>query len=185
MSNKVAAILGEDTLVRDHEPDFNVVIAYEDFADGSRAMRFFQDLVQQHGDLFTFVPHLWRFQALGEPELQDSAVQTAAHADMVVVASGRRDNLPREVEDWIAHWGFARKQKDGALVVLTQGPTDNAPTCGDFVQQLRATAHELNLRFFCQGETEMQLRRTLGGPQVPSPSMEPGNPIPSDWGLNQ
>ncbi|HEV2668443.1 MAG TPA: hypothetical protein VG324_26230, partial [Blastocatellia bacterium] len=67
-------------------PEFNVVLAYDEYAGGIRAKDFFDTLALDHGELFQFISHLWKFEVLREPLLFDVAARDAARADMIVLA---------------------------------------------------------------------------------------------------
>src|SRR5690348_17788474 len=82
-------------------PSFEVLLAYQDFSSGIRAKEFFDRLVRDHGRLFRFLCHLWKFDVLLAPELGDQAVAEAADADMIVIATHAQTELPPAVKDWV------------------------------------------------------------------------------------
>lgn len=101
-----------------NHPAFSVVLAYDKYADGIRAKEFFDGLVFNHGELFHFICHLWKFDVLREPQLFEAATRDALGADMIVFAI---QELPVEARRWIAHWLPSKQASSGALVLLPDG----------------------------------------------------------------
>jgi hypothetical protein len=94
----------------------NVVMAYEDLADGRRAMQTYNGLVGELGRTCEFNYELWKFEALQIPELRDEAARQAREADMILIATHSRA-LPRSVKSWVESW-LQAVPKSRALVAL-------------------------------------------------------------------
>ena len=95
-----------------------MVQAYDDYAGRICAKEFFDTLVLDHGELFQFICHLWKYEVLREPRLFDVAARETARADMIVLAIRQSQELPIEVRRWIEHWLPSRQAGSGVLVTL-------------------------------------------------------------------
>jgi len=85
-------------------PTFNVVIAYEDFETGKRAMRTYDYLVQHLGEACVFSNQMWKFEVLDVPKLRSMAAKDAAAADIIIVAAHGDSDLPPGVKAWMELW---------------------------------------------------------------------------------
>jgi hypothetical protein len=179
---------------RESHPVFNVVLAYDEYSDGIRAKEFFEALAHDHGKLFQFSCHLWKFELLREPRLFNVASRDASRADMVVLAIHQSQELPAEVRRWIERW-LPSKQADSCALVVLLGdqpePTVSATTCRATLRQL---AEGANLQFFCKEidwpAMDAHFAVKITRPQLreeplqhaPLPSPYAGQPR---WGLNE
>src|ERR1051325_8450972 len=94
---KLAAVAA----VRSHRNAFRVVIAYEDFDSGRRAMDVCKVLVAELGSEVQFRCSMWKFEVLRSPKLRRIAVADAVEADVIVVTTGLSGELPFEVKKGI------------------------------------------------------------------------------------
>jgi hypothetical protein len=171
-------------------PSFEVVLAYQDFSSGIRAKEFFDRLVRDHGSLFHFLCHLWKFDVLLAPELGDQAVSDAANADMIVIAAHAQTELPHAVKDWVELW-LRQTRTPGALVALLE---DVQPPVGSpfaVPNYLREVAERGQMKFFCDnlGSPEIEFPFAVTETQQPS-HFESGrnfrNSVAhSHWGINE
>jgi hypothetical protein len=176
-------------------PEFNVVLAYDEDAGGIRAKEFFDTLVLDHGELFQFICHLWKFEVLREPRLFDAAARDAAWADMIVLAIRQSQELPAEVRRWIEHWLPSKQADSGALVALLGGRRGHVGSATAIGRTLRQLTESANVQVFCKEIdwpamdshfavkiTKPQLREESWR-HAPLPSPYAGQP--RGWGLNE
>jgi len=127
-------------------PVFNVVIAYEDFETGKRAMKTYDYLVQHLGDDCTFKNQMWKFDVLAVPKLREMAVKDAAAADIIVVSAHGSGDLSDAVKAWVDRW-IAGERNAIALVGLfdTDMYFENPAR-----RYLAETARRAGMEFFSQ-----------------------------------
>ena len=127
-------------------PAFNVVIAYEDFETGKRAMKTYDYLVQHLGEECTFKNQMWKFEVLALPKLREMAVKDASTADIIIVSAHGPDVLGYAVRDWVERW-LAEERNAIALVGLFDSDSyfENPAR-----RYLAETARRANLEFFSQ-----------------------------------
>jgi len=135
--------------LKDHSA-FSVVLAYDTYSDGIRAKEFFDRLVFNHGELFQFTCHLWRFDVLRDPQLFEAAIRDALGADMIVFVTCQSQELPVEARRWIDHWLPSMQDDFGGLVLL---PGDQPRQVGEtttLCATLKEMAEKLNVQVFCK-----------------------------------
>lgn len=174
-------------------PSFEVVLAYQDFSSGLWAKEFFNRLVRDHGRLFRFLCHLWKFDFLLAPGLSDQAVAEATDADMIVIATHNQTELPPVVKDWVELW-LRRTRTPGALVALLDGlqpPVGSPCAVGTYLSEV---AERAQMKFFCKrlGSPEMAFPVAVKEPQQRRRRTsfgcegDFGIPVASArWGLNE
>jgi hypothetical protein len=121
---QMAAILIEDRVVEaglETEPALNVVVAYEDFATGKRAMHIYNRLVQEFQHEFRFTVNFWKFDILPTPKLLKMAAHEAAQADVVFISARTDGELPLEVKNWLRRWLVRSENSSVTLVALLEG----------------------------------------------------------------
>lgn len=96
---------------------FNVVIAYEDFETGKRAMKVYDYLVEHLGDEYFFQNQMWKFEVLAVAKMWQMAVEDASAADIIIVSAHGTNELPAEAKSWIKSW-VAGQNRPIALVGL-------------------------------------------------------------------
>jgi len=138
MRNTNAPSTAGELRLKSH-PAFSVVLAYDKYADGIRAKKFFDRLVFNHGELFHFICHLWKFDVLREPQLFEAATRDALGADMIVFVTRQSQELPVEAIRWIDHWLPSKQAGSGALVLLLDGQ----PRQVDDTTTVRATLKQM------------------------------------------
>lgn len=133
-----------------NRPVFHVVLVYDKYVDGIRAKDLFDGLVSNHGELFRFVCHLWRFDVLREPQLFEAATRDAMRADMIVFAIRQNQELPVEIRRWIDYWLPSKRVASGALVVLPGDPPRQVGETTTVCATLKQIAESANVRVFCR-----------------------------------
>jgi hypothetical protein len=110
------------TFDEDDKPKFSVVMIYEDGITGRRGKLFYEKLVHELGSECDFSLDIWSFEVLTFPEIRDLAVRAAAQAELVILSSHGRAELPPEIRDWIEKWPELVTYSDPALVALLDKP---------------------------------------------------------------
>lgn len=100
------------------KPAFRVVMAYDDFASGKRAMDACPLLVSQLGGGAELRSSMWKFDVLHSTKLNQIAVNDAIEADVIIVANARNAGLPDSVKTWIAGWVPRKRGQAATLVAL-------------------------------------------------------------------
>src|SRR5258708_4903893 len=102
----------------DEANEFNIVVAYDDFAGAVRARQLTTRLAIQVTPAMGINSDSWRFDFLGHPRLRERRAAQAAAADIVLIAADGRAELPAHVKAWLECWLRRRKAGDAALVAL-------------------------------------------------------------------
>jgi hypothetical protein len=171
-------------------PEFNVVLAYDEIVGGMLAKECFDNLARLHGKLFHFNCKLWRFEVMQEPELFCAAVQDAAKADMMVVASRRNEAISGEAKRWVEQWTHSRGDDHEAILVLLS----DKPAGADMGTSLRKMAEGHGVAFLCKEmgwrakgwQSAARTARPMGDEARPGPAAvaRAGAGQPR-WGLNE
>lgn len=135
--------------LKDH-PAFNVVLAYDTYSDGIRAKEFFDRLVFNHGELFQFTCHLWRFDVLRDPQLFEAAIRDAHGADMIVLVTRQSQELPIGARRWIDHWLPSMQADSGALVLLPGDQLHQGGQTMTLSASLKQMGERVNVQVFCK-----------------------------------
>ena len=100
-------------------PILHGVVAYEDVAVAKLAKEKWDYVVRTLQTGYEFELQLWKFDVLRHPQLRDAAVNDAAKAQIVFVATRGAGDLPSEVKAWIEQWLAESSQKRDAARLLT------------------------------------------------------------------
>jgi hypothetical protein len=177
-------------------PSFNVVIAYEDVESGKNAQETCDFLAKHLGPDFQFSNQIWKFDALSVPRLRELAAEDAVRADLVIISSRGRTDLPVEVKNWIEQW-LAEKRNVVALAAIFGSPSREAIRAPAIRAYLADAARRGRMEFFAQQEERPASKDERGhfGDHRASPldevafSMVPGAGQPDlsfpRWGINE
>jgi len=130
---------------RDVNSALNVVIAYEDLETGKRAMKTYENMVQQLGEQCLFANQMWKFDVLAVPKLKDIAAKDAAAAEIIIISAHGGRDLPGDVKTWIQMW-LSYKTEASALVALFDSDNNFNPARA----YLADIASRAQIEFFCQ-----------------------------------
>lgn len=136
-----------------------VLIAYEDFATGQRAMKICGNLIDQLGQKFQFRTSLWKFDLLRVTKLNAIATQDADAADLVFISAHDRGDLPAEVRKWLAAWQSQPLSSAKALVALLERTDERARVNSPVHSYLQAFAVKARFDFFSQTVAALPPRR--------------------------
>lgn len=133
---------------REQSQPLNVLIAYEDFAAGTRAMGMLNRVNSQCGEPGQFNHMMWRFDVLTDPEFFELAVSEALSADIIVIAARKGQGLPQRIRDWIARWLLMKQRRPLALVATLDYRPVKSSKQATILPYLSKLASFGKLRFF-------------------------------------
>jgi len=132
----------------DDKSKFNVVVIYEDGPAGRRAKHFYDKLVHELEDECAFSLQLWSFQVLAIPELRESAIESAAQADFVILSLHGKAGIPVDIREWIETWSKLIIGKGSALIALVDKSTTRGGTNASALAYLKGVAKRTEVDFF-------------------------------------
>jgi hypothetical protein len=132
----------------DDKSKFNVVVIYEDGPAGRRAKHFYDKLVHELEDECAFSLQLWSFQVLAIPELRESAIESAAQADFVILSLHGKAGIPVDIKEWIETWSKLIIGKGSALIALVDKSTTMGGTNASALNYLKGIAKRTEVDFF-------------------------------------
>jgi hypothetical protein len=138
----------EWTLDLDDRSKFKVVVIYEDGPAGRRAKHFYDKLIYELKEECAFSLQLWSFQVLAIPELRESAVESAAQADFVILSLHGKTGLPVDIREWIETWSKLIIDKGPALIALVDKSTTRGGTNDSALAYLKSVAKRTEVDFF-------------------------------------
>jgi len=170
--------------------DFRVVMVYDDFVAGKRAMETCNFLLMQLGRGVQLNSSMWKFDVLRCAKLKEMAVEDALEADVVIVANGRNCGLPPEVIDWLKCWTPTRRSGAAALVALMDYTGEDSREPARAHITLKHAAAKAGMDFLSQeirsGDSAEPMFPALESPgKLPSHENPlPDRPASEGWGLN-
>jgi hypothetical protein len=123
------------------EPALRIVVAYDAFEAGKRAMRTFSNLSRDHRD-FRFQPQPWRFDFLADPALFEFARSDGRRADVLAIAMANGFTLPPAVRHWLTESLRERRREPGALIALFGREGELPEVDSSSLEFLRNVAHQ-------------------------------------------
>jgi len=172
------------------DPVFRVVMAYDDFTSGKRAMNTCNFLAGQLNPGIELRSSMWKFDVLRSTKLGQMAVEDAAEADVIIVANSPGTGLPEEVKRWIEDWVPKKRGQMAVLVALLDFTDKNEGESVEAEAFLKAAAAKAKIDFLSQairfpgaqppslpGRSFLRWPRFSGEPPV-------NRPPPEAWGLN-
>lgn len=126
--------------------NFKVVVAYDDNAASSPALRTCDYVIQQLGEDIEVRRKVVDFNQT-TPQRRAAAARDAAKADMVIVATREDEELPTPMQEWMDEWAANRSMNEGALVAILNrtAPAGANPRVRD---QLASVARQAHMDFF-------------------------------------
>jgi hypothetical protein len=104
---------------------FRVVIAYDDFTSGKRAMSTVGFLEQRMARGTELRTSMWKFDVLRSAKLHQMAVEDAVEADVIIVASAQNGGLSEEARSWVNGWVAKKRGQTAALIALLDFTGEN------------------------------------------------------------
>jgi len=132
----------------DDKSKFKVTVIYEDGPTGRRAKHFYDKLVHELEDECAFSLQIWSFQVLAIPGVRESAVESAAQADFVILSFHGKAGLPVDIREWIETWSKLIIGKDLALITLVEKSTTRDGTNASVLPYFKRLAKRTKVDFF-------------------------------------
>ena len=105
-------------------------------------------MIRELADECDFSLELWNFQVLAIAEIANSAAQTAAKADFVILSMHGKAQLSVQTRDWIERWSGLITDSRSALVALLDQPGMSRGTVASTVDYLRKIADRKGISFY-------------------------------------
>ena len=130
-----------------HARDFKVVVAFDDNAASSPALKTCDYVIQQLGHGVQVRRKIVDFEHANTPRLRAAAAREAAKADMVIVATREDEELPASMQEWMNEWSAHRSTDEGALVAILNR-TERTSTGNGVRAHLANVARQAHMDFF-------------------------------------
>lgn len=125
------------------EPQFKVVVAFDNTASSARALETCEYVVSQLGGDVRVCRKIVNFDGAPTRRSLAAATREAARADMVIVSTHEDSHLPSEMEKWMHDWSLRRSTEEGALVAILDRGRNSAVR-----SQLADVARQAHMDFF-------------------------------------
>src|SRR6476469_6604485 len=93
--------------------NFKVVVAFDDTATSSPALKTCEYVIQQLGNDIQVRRKIVDLNQ-DTPRRRAAAARDAAKADMVIVATRQEEHLPASLQEWMDQWTTNRSADEGA-----------------------------------------------------------------------
>lgn len=100
------------------EPQFQVVLIYEDFEMGILGQNVFDQITKEVGGESAARLTVWGFDFFHTPELTHAVSRQAVAADVIIVAPRDPNQLPPQVRGWLEEWPPHRSLQSGVLIAI-------------------------------------------------------------------
>jgi hypothetical protein len=149
-----------------------IVVLYEDNSSRAAAIRLCNSLEKIFHTELDFEITWCRFKYVNDPAVAAEAAPIAAHADLIIVAIQRADDLPLEVKAWFECW-LPHRNSEGALVLLQS--SENSGSTISQTPYLYLLAQRANLDFISLSDSNTFSTEHLSNPNelpkdFPSPT---------------
>jgi hypothetical protein len=172
------------------KPVFRVVMAYDDFTAGKRAIDTCNFLVSRIGGSIELRSSMWKFDVLRSIKLHQIAVDDAIEADVIIVANARESGLPEEVKEWVNSWVSRKGGQAAALVALLDFTGEDTREPTQAYAFLKGAASTARIDFLPQeirsAKNRMPYTSKTSFLHRHGPGKDPlmGRPSPEAWGIN-
>jgi len=137
-----------------------VVIFYEEFADASRAVQKFDDIIQGlSGDRPVYATS-WGFDLLGKRDLNTIILNDVSSADVIVVAMHGDRELPERVASWVAICTAAVQTKKPVLVALHDDGMEADGVAAPLCKSLKDIACRTDAAFMCNHDLAQYVKHS-------------------------
>ena len=148
--NALPAPLRQKLLVQSTEP-FSVVVAFDNAAALNHAKQLCSHLLDPLNHTVDVQCSWCQFDQLPDERFTREAVEVAAVADLIIVASARASGPPPVVKAWLEKSLASRTDHDAALAALIGSPTGYLPPNSMAYAYLQEAAGRNGLAFFASG----------------------------------
>ena len=135
-----------------------VTVLYEDFASGTRAKHFSENLAERLGSSCPLAESLWRCDLLEYPPIAADVARSAANSAYLIIALQWGRALPLAARAWLENQLELAARCSTSLVVLLLHPggqirsRERFRAPGDVHHHLRSLCEEQGVLFFCSAE---------------------------------
>lgn len=171
-----------------------VIVLYEDAASRARAQGVCERLIERFWEQVQFDLGWWKFHYLADPQIAETAGQTAREADLLVVTAENREELPPCVRNWLEKWVVRRPPREAALVALLGHAKGAEAKSLLLYSYLRTVAQRAQLDFLAspgwelvvtEPETTTATETHEGAPPPPLTEHAVQPKPPPHWGINE
>lgn len=171
-----------------------IIVLYEDTSSRIKAQGVCERLIERFWEDVQFDVGWWKFHYLADPQIAETAGQTANDADLLIVAAAIREELPPCVRNWLEKWIVRRPPREAALVALLGHPKGAEAKSLLLYSYLRTVAQRAHLDFLASPGWELSVTEpetttaTEAAEDSPSPVLteQPVQPKPPPhWGINE
>jgi len=122
---------------------FRVVVGYEDYSSGLRAMQLYNHILETWDEPSEFQFNLWKFEPLGLEKLRQAAAAEAMNADLVLISIRGDRRLAEEAREWLDSWIHSKACRTSALGLIVDPQFHSHPNAGlarNYLEGLTAEA---------------------------------------------
>jgi len=138
-------------LVTQFTHPFSIVAAYDSAAALHQAKELCSHLLDKPGHVADLQCSWCQFDQLPDERFSREAVEVAAAADLIVVASAWAGDPPPAVKGWLEKSLASRSDREGVLSALIGSPTGSLPSYSMMYAYLQTVAGPNGLAFFATG----------------------------------
>lgn len=129
---------------------WSVVILFEDVPTREKAVKFCDQLVEQHWRENEFGMTWLPFSALSDSNAAMDALEKSCGADIVIFAARPEGPIPPVVTEWVESWLANRGEREGTLAgVMETGPTQTG-WVAEKHSWLRGIAHRAGMDYLTE-----------------------------------
>jgi hypothetical protein len=187
--NTLPALLRQKLLAQSTRP-FSVVVAYDGADALHQAKGFCSQLTDKPNHAVDLQCSWCRFDQLPDERFAREAVEVAAAADLIVVASASASEPPPAVKGWLEK--SLANRTEGVLSALIGSPTHCLPSYSMMYAYVQTVAGRKGLAFFATGFVAPQAASPLTGLEKRAASLTPclqailNRPVGIPrWGINE
>ena len=131
--------------------NIKVLVAYDTFSSGCRAMALLKRLTGRGRMPGELTHTMMRFDLMADATFFELAVSEALTADVVVIATMERLELPQRVQDWVVQWLLRKEDAPQALVATFDESRTKMSGQGGVSAYLEKLAGYGRVQFFSTG----------------------------------
>jgi hypothetical protein len=126
---------------------FRVVVGYEDYSSGLRAMQLYNHILELWDEPSELQLNLWKFEPLGLQKLREAATIEAVNADLIILSIRGDNALPKEATDWIQDWSEQKTPGESAIALLVDTQFSSHPNAQATQEYLQSIANSTGIDF--------------------------------------
>jgi hypothetical protein len=157
-----------------------IVIVYEDAQAWLSVKAALKEALGDQWESLKYKTAEWKFSLLEYPGLLRQAVEDAATADMIVVSTHGKFDLPEGVKKWIAQWLEQKTTSGGALLGVLDAAWKGQPAARTIFAYLMNAAAVADFEwfpsFFDNAESIEEMQNEL----ISTAHRQPGRPRAED-----